>query len=104
MRISDWSSDVCSSDLQVLPPAAEADARVAPGQPVQFLLRAAAAEQPKPRIGRQFGAAKRRDQHVPTLLAGQPASAAVPERRRNALEIPEQAGDFACVQPAMRLQ
>src|SRR3546814_15063533 len=51
MRISDWSSDVCSSDLDELRPALREDAEVHPGQRSTGI--AIAADQPAPRGGFQ---------------------------------------------------
>src|SRR3546814_17267856 len=51
MRISDWSSDVCSSDLDELRPALREDAEVHPGHRSTGI--AIADDQPAPRGGFQ---------------------------------------------------
>src|SRR3546814_10869493 len=58
MRISDWSSDVCSSDLNLIPEPPEPDTRPAgqrfvPMQFVSFLLRGVLERSEERRVGKE---------------------------------------------------
>src|SRR3546814_18682185 len=68
MRISDWSSDVCSSDLPVPSPLQLA------GEPASFVIGATGLRSPPPACGRGFSGSLRRDaglgEHVLAVAFG----------------------------------
>src|SRR3546814_18152423 len=91
MRISDWSSDVCSSDLRLLRHLAELRARR--GQP-QAMRAAVEQRRADPAFERAHAAAEGGLGHVPPLRGSQEVHAL--DQRLEVLQPAEQIGRASC--------